>query len=400
MTIRNKILLICIWVPLLGVAGQDTIRLVNGSFEDVPKRGEVNFWSGIKAWTDCAPLNNFKGESPPDIHPNGFWQNNLPASDGKTYLGMVTRDNNTYESVSQRLSSPLLPGNCYAITIHLARAEKYVSLSRMTSDTTNYSTPVVLRIWGGSTLCQELEPLAESAAVKNHSWQIYSFKMKPKRAIQYLTFAAFYKTPTLMPYCGNLLVDGASHIIRISCTEDVPLVVNNEKSPAPKNNEAKSIPSKANDNKNLATGKTGAASKQTGQTEDNKPKIMTELNRTNFKEGETLAIKSLHFPEDSAIINPGSYAVLDEIYQFLMKNRNIIIEIGGHTNNIPKDDYCDHLSTKRAKVVAEYLITKGLPPERVQFKGYGKRKPIADNRTITGRRKNQRVEIKILSIKN
>lgn len=90
----------------------------------------------------------FFGESPPDIHPNGFWENNLPASDGKTYLGMVTRDNDTYESVTQRLSKPMKAGKCYAITVHLARAERYVSHSRMTSDETNYSTPVTLRIWG------------------------------------------------------------------------------------------------------------------------------------------------------------------------------------------------------------------------------------------------------------
>lgn len=378
-------------------ASQDTIRLLNGSFEDVPKRGEVNFWTGIKGWTDCAPLNNFRGESPPDIHPNGFWENNLPASDGKTYLGMVTRDNDTYESVSQRLSDPLLPGQCYAITIHLARAARYVSLSRLTSDTMNYSTPVVLRIWGGTTLCQDVELLAESNPVKNHSWQIYSFKMKPKQMIRYITLSAFYKTPVFPPYCGNLLVDGASHIVKISCKEEAPLVVNNEP-PGHKTEKPKSgTPIKPTTKNNTGTGK---ATKPVPVAEDTKPKIMTELNRSNFREGETIAIKSLNFAEDSAVITQNSMPALDEIYSFLMRNRNLIVEIGGHTNNIPSEDYCDRLSTQRAKVVAEYLIKKGLPQERIQFKGYGKRKPIADNRTVAGRRKNQRVELKILSVKN
>jgi outer membrane protein OmpA-like peptidoglycan-associated protein len=374
---------------------QDTIRLMNGSFEDVPKRGDVTYWAGIKNWTDCAPLNDFAGESPPDIHPNGFWENNLPASDGKTYLGLVTRDNDTYESVGQRLSAPLLPGKCYAITIHLARAERYLSRSRLTEKETNYTIPIVLRIWGGTTLCQEMELLAESQPVTNHSWQIYSFKLKPKQIIQYITLSAFYKTPVFPPYCGNLLVDGASHIVRISCKDEAPLIVNNEGGPKAKPKTTKPAATKP------ATG-TGSAKNNTtasaSKKEDNsKPKIMTELSRTNFRPGETLSIKNLHFPEDSAVISQASYPVLDEIYLFMMKNKNIVIEIGGHTNNIPKDEYCDRLSTKRAKVVAEYLIQKGIPPERVQFKGYGKRNPIADNRTITGRRKNQRVEIKILS---
>lgn len=381
--------------PMINISGQDTIRLMNGSFEDVPKRGDINYWAGIKNWTDCAPLNDFSGESPPDIHPNNFWENNLPASDGKTYLGMVTRDNDTYESVSQRLSAPLVPGKCYAITIHLARAERYMSRSRLHEQETNYTTPVVLRIWGGSTLCQEMEILAESQPVTNNSWQIFSFKLKPRQTISYLTLSAFYKTPVFPPYCGNLLVDGASHIVKISCKDEAPLIVSNEDSQKNKPKQVK--PSAAKTSTTAGASKNSSTTSPVKKEEIGKSKIMTELNRTNFKTGETLAIRNLHFPEDSAVISQASFPVLDEIFQFLMKNKNIVIEIGGHTNNIPKDEYCDRLSTKRAKVVAEYLIQKGLPPERVQFKGYGKRNPIADNRTITGRRKNQRVEIKILS---
>jgi outer membrane protein OmpA-like peptidoglycan-associated protein len=307
---------------------------------------------------------------------------------------MVTRDNDTYESVSQRLSAPMLPGQCYAITIHLARAERYVSRSRLHERETNYTIPVVLRIWGGTTLCQEMELLAESQPVSNNSWQIFSFKLKPKRNIQYITLSAFYKIPAFPPYCGNLLVDGASHIVRISCKEEAPLIVNNEGAPKNKPKPVKPAPAKS---PAAGTSKNGSTTTAAKKEDTAKSKIMTELNRTNFKPGETLAIKNLHFAEDSAVIGQASYPVLDEIFQFLMKNKNIVIEIGGHTNNIPKDEYCDRLSTKRAKVVAEYLIQKGLPPERVQFKGYGKRNPIADNRTITGRRRNQRVEIKILS---
>jgi len=56
------------------------------------------------------------------------------------------------------------------------------------------------------------------------------------------------------------------------------------------------------------------------------------------------------------------------------------------------------LSTDRAKIVAEYLVDKGIPAERLTYKGYGKRKSIASNLTKEGRKKNQRVEIKILTI--
>ena len=72
--------------------------------------------------------------------------------------------------------------------------------------------------------------------------------------------------------------------------------------------------------------------------------------------------------------------------------------VGGHTNGIPPHDYCDKLSTARAEAVAKYLIQKGIEDERIQFKGYGKRKPIASNNSEEGRKRNQRVEIKIISM--
>jgi outer membrane protein OmpA-like peptidoglycan-associated protein len=82
----------------------------------------------------------------------------------------------------------------------------------------------------------------------------------------------------------------------------------------------------------------------------------------------------------------------------MLENGKIVIEVGGHTNNVPPDEYCDRLSTARAKAVADYLAAKGIDPKRVLFKGYGKRKPVASNTTPEGRVLNQRVEIKILSL--
>lgn len=91
-----------------------------------------------------------------------------------------------------------------------------------------------------------------------------------------------------------------------------------------------------------------------------------------------------------------NYAILNEVYAFLKKNPKVVIEIGGHTNTIPPHEYCDRLSTLRAKSVAEYIINQGIDPSRVTYKGYGKRKPLIDSRSLEARKKNQRVEIKIL----
>lgn len=99
----------------------DTIYLTNPSFEDFPQPSHPP-----RGWTDCGwPL-----ESPPDTHPAGNFEVVKPAYDGATYLGMVVRDNETWESVSQRLSQPMKAGNCYSFTIMLARSELYVSVSQ------------------------------------------------------------------------------------------------------------------------------------------------------------------------------------------------------------------------------------------------------------------------------
>ena len=118
------------------------------------------------------------------------------------------------------------------------------------------------------------------------------------------------------------------------------------------------------------------------------------------KVGQVIQIENLYFAADSVEITNASKPTLDEIFNFLNENNNIVVEIGGHTNNIPPDAYCDNLSTLRAKNIAEYLINRGIESSRVDFKGYGKRFPIATNDTADGRKKNQRVELKILSIGN
>ncbi len=129
-----------------------------------------------------------------------------------------------------------------------------------------------------------------------------------------------------------------------------------------------------------------------------RPKILPDLDITKLTVGQTLQIDNLFFQADSSAITTESFEVLNEVYDFMAENKNVIIEIGGHTNSIPPTDYCDRLSTSRAKTVAEFLYTRGLVQERISFRGYGKRKPIASNETVSSRKKNQRVEIKILRL--
>ncbi len=129
-----------------------------------------------------------------------------------------------------------------------------------------------------------------------------------------------------------------------------------------------------------------------------KTRIIPELSANNLRSGETIKLEKIYFPPDSTQMEETSRPTLDELYEFLQENTGIIIEVGGHTNGIPSHEFCDKLSTERAKSVAQYLVDKGLPASRITYKGYGKRDPVANNATPEGRAKNQRVEMKVVRV--
>jgi len=127
-------------------------------------------------------------------------------------------------------------------------------------------------------------------------------------------------------------------------------------------------------------------------------KVLPELTATRLASGEPIRMEKIQFDADSIVIKTEAVPSIDELYEFLYDNPTIIIEVSGHTNSLPADEYCDRISTARAKSVADYLINKGIESRRVISIGHGKRKPIATNQTPEGRKKNQRVEIRLIKI--
>jgi adhesin transport system outer membrane protein len=101
------------------------------------------------------------------------------------------------------------------------------------------------------------------------------------------------------------------------------------------------------------------------------------------------------FQANSAIILPESYADLDIVYDVVKEWGNDKVEIAGHTDkrSTSKEKYNLLLSEKRAKAVADYLVKKGMDPQRLVVKGYGFSQPIAENDPATGNDANRRVEV-------
>lgn len=113
------------------------------------------------------------------------------------------------------------------------------------------------------------------------------------------------------------------------------------------------------------------------------------------KEKETIMeiAKKVYFDTGKDIIKKESQKKLDELVVILKNNPNLKISVEGHADNVGSDKLNMKLSQKRTDAVVKYLVEKGIAADRLQSKGYGETKPVADNNTKAGRAKNRRVEL-------
>jgi ompA family protein len=86
-------------------------------------------------------------------------------------------------------------------------------------------------------------------------------------------------------------------------------------------------------------------------------------------------IENIFYDFDKATLRPESEEALDELVKLLADNPNITIEMASHTDRVGTEEYNLDLSERRAKAVIDYLISKGIAPERLQHQGYGKSRP-------------------------
>lgn len=383
-------------LALLLVAGataqdtEDMIFLRNPSFEDMPRNSQPP-----RGWTNCG----FPGETPPDVQPDPKFEFRVskPAFAGNTYLGMVTRENETYESVGQQLGQPMKADQCYEFRVHLARSEVYLSRSRKTNQPSNYVTPIKLRIFGGYSICDRGELIGESALVDNYDWQEYRFEIKPGDAYTHIILEAYYKQPIMFPYNGNVLVDNAQPLRPINCGTDLslpyeePLDAVTITDPDEQIQVQPVVP---------RSGTQPSPANPVGQAPPKEPTVRLGRTEATLKEGQVFAIENITFKANSAELEEASEDALQEIVGFLQDNDDIIVEIGGHASRRASSTFANDLSTNRAKTVVSYLKTYNIGFERMLPKGYGKNRPVCTSNDMECNRRNQRVEVKILKIRS
>ncbi len=122
-----------------------------------------------------------------------------------------------------------------------------------------------------------------------------------------------------------------------------------------------------------------------------------DLTKIPLEEGKIVTLKNIFFETDKYELLPRSYIELNKLLKLMQENRNMVIEIRGHTDIRGKATYNKYLSRKRAKAVVLFLINHGINPARMQYKGFGSELPIAENSTVDGMQLNRRVEFKVLS---
>jgi len=112
--------------------------------------------------------------------------------------------------------------------------------------------------------------------------------------------------------------------------------------------------------------------------------------------GATAVMSNIYFAPNSSSLTIDALQGLNQLVEFLKENPGVRIRVSGHTDIGSTQEFNMQLSTARAKAVRDYLVQMGIDPKRIEWRGYGNTKPIADNNTVEGRKKNRRIEIEII----
>lgn len=123
-----------------------------------------------------------------------------------------------------------------------------------------------------------------------------------------------------------------------------------------------------------------------------------KLAEGKFLYSEVLSDDSMKFPLDQATLSPEAMARLDAFVERLKsENRNVYVEVQGHTDATGPKDYNYELGEERAEAVRRYLNQKGVALNRIGTISYGPDQPVAPNETRDGRQQNRRVVLIVLA---
>ena len=111
---------------------------------------------------------------------------------------------------------------------------------------------------------------------------------------------------------------------------------------------------------------------------------------------EDISFTILHYDRNSDQLNKSSRKRLSQIADYVRYNQDIdLVLVATYTDSVDSKGISQNLSERRAESLREYFKSLGLPEDRIQVQGYGKRRPIADYNSPIGKDKNRRVVISL-----
>lgn len=367
-SIFRKVELICVWWPvfvaLVPLSIQSQNLIPNPSFElttkcptSVPDFKHVKAWGSL-SWfhymNGCSDTSKGTGQFGVPFNLFGYQKSRT----GKGHAALLI---DLKAILQTKLSSPLVKDSVYFIEFYVSRAEK------------SYAASFVMGA------CLSKDSVFIDRAERGYGWEEK-------------VWADLYELKPQITNAENRLLDDTTFWVRISGTykalggEEYILIGYTKD--ASKSREDFKIISK------------GYLTKCCYYIDDVTVILNSQrddLSKKDLEVGMTLALNNVVFRKGSAALLPESSKELEKVVNLMKLHPKLKIKVQGHTDSIGNKQQNIVLSEKRAKVVREYIVSKGIKAERIQFKGYGGANPIASNSTESGRQENRRVEILIMS---
>lgn len=130
----------------------------------------------------------------------------------------------------------------------------------------------------------------------------------------------------------------------------------------------------------------------------NKDIMLAPIGLATVEQDATIVLNNIFFDFNKAILKSESFPELNRIVDLMNQKSTMLVELAGHADATGPENYNLILSEQRAKAVGKYIAGKGIAKERIAVVFYGESKPIDTNATPEGRKKNRRVEFKIVKL--
>jgi outer membrane protein OmpA-like peptidoglycan-associated protein len=291
------------------------------------------------------------------------------ARTGLAYCGIYCSQEHYREYLQTELRQPLVAGRHYRVSFWVSLAEKspyavaplgaFLTPDRI-SDTTwdllmhRESTDYDLQ--GNQSIATFYTPQVvydgDSAIVESNVWVEVSGDIVASGGERFLTignFASFNRSRVTRIENGNSILPGAYYYI-----DDVSVLPLDDES------------------------------------------VVAQMRPSPVKD-EIITMWDVFFATGESKVLPQSYNELHRLRELLEENPGMVIELRGHTDNQGTVEFNQRLSEARAKAVADYLIGRGVDARRISHRGFGESKPIESNDSAEGRRRNRRVEYRVVS---